>query len=125
MPFIFAVWPGGVEPRIELLAFSPDSKLLALAPTMAEVRLVDPATLGERTTLQTPERLIPSALAFSANVDLLAVATLNCKIELWDLKLIRQNLAELGWTGRSVPAKTPGRRSTKLASNSRSNHRSC
>jgi len=77
------------------LAFRADGKGLALADSLREVRLVDPATGQELATLAAPSPQAIVALAFSPDGSRLAAACRDRVVQLWDLRLIRQQLAEL------------------------------
>jgi WD40 repeat protein len=77
--------PGG-------MAFTRDGRTLALSHSRSLVRLIDPATGAELATL-------PAAgppLCFSPDGRLLATVGENHAIDVWDLRLIRRQLAALG-----------------------------
>jgi len=57
---------------------------------------MDPATGQEFATLQPREQQIISALAWSPDGSKLAVNTSTQFIQLWDLRLIRSELATMG-----------------------------
>jgi WD40 repeat protein len=78
------------------LAFARDGGVLAIARTLTDVQLVDPTTGWALATLRSPERRQVSWLCFSSKGDRLAVATAADHVQLWDLRLIRQQLAALG-----------------------------
>jgi hypothetical protein len=78
------------------LAFARDGGVLAVARTLTDVQLVDPTTGRALATLQCPEPRQVSWLCFSPGGDRLAVATAGDHIRLWDLGLIRQQLAAIG-----------------------------
>jgi WD40 repeat protein len=78
-----------------LIAFSTDNRLAALAYSAQKVRLVDPATGDERATLEPREAQNISSLAFSPDSAQLVVNTWTQTIQLWDLRLIRRELAEM------------------------------
>ena len=77
-------------------AFSLDGKLLALSHTLQQIRLVNPETGTTLATLDspTPERI--TALSFSRDSTLLAAATDNGEVQLWNLSQLRRELAILG-----------------------------
>jgi len=77
-------------------SFSADSRTLAVADSEQAVRLMDPATGQEFATLQPREQQIISALAWSPDGSKLAVNTSTQFIQLWDLRLIRSELATMG-----------------------------
>jgi serine/threonine protein kinase/WD40 repeat protein len=99
-------WAPGLEiPRDRLeptpgpLAFSRDSRMLAIARSAWTVQLIEPATGEEIATLSAPDTQIINSLGFSPDAGHLAVATNNHTIQLWDLRLIQQQLEELNLEG--------------------------
>jgi WD40 repeat protein len=70
--------------------FSPDSKVLAINPSPGLVRLVDPPTGHELVT-----RPADNPSSFSPDGGQLAT-TLDNQNQVWDLRLIRQQLAAMG-----------------------------
>jgi WD40 repeat protein len=79
------------------LAFAPDASLLALTTNQNTVRLVDPADPDrEFATLTAPDRLRTTWLCFSPDGSQLAASSSAHTIQLWDLRLLRQQLAALG-----------------------------
>jgi len=79
--------------------------MLAIARSSADIVLVKPTTLEPIAELRSPEPVFLSWLAFSRDGSQLAAATLNGKIQLWDLGLIRHRLAEMGLDWQSPPGK--------------------
>lgn len=96
------VWRAG--PRLErdqahlpgVMAFSSDGRLLAVASSSHNVRIVDTATVTTLATLTASEPHLISCISFSPHGEFLAVGTENHVIQLWDLGLIRQKLSGLG-----------------------------
>jgi WD40 repeat protein len=79
------------------LAFAPDGSVLALATKQNTVRLVDPAEPDrEFATLTAPDPHRMTWLCFSPDGSQLAAACLGYAIQLWDLRLLRQQLGALG-----------------------------
>jgi tetratricopeptide (TPR) repeat protein/WD40 repeat protein len=78
------------------MAFSPDGTLLAAQYSGSGVKLRDPRTGAEFATLETPGAQLLAGLFFSADGSQLAVADEPGSIFLWDLRLIRQQLAPMG-----------------------------
>ncbi|PWU08109.1 MAG: hypothetical protein C5B50_30220 [Verrucomicrobia bacterium] len=78
-----------------VLAFSPDSRLAAIAYSAQDIRLVEPATGNEVATLRSPDPANIGALAFSPRGDQLAASRWDHTIALWDLGLIRKELTEM------------------------------
>jgi WD40 repeat protein/serine/threonine protein kinase len=91
------------------LAFSRDGRLLALARTTREVGLVDPVTGQELAVLAPPDSATISWLSFSPDGSRLAVATVDQVVYLWDLGLIRRQLAamNLDWELAAPPPEPP------------------
>src|SRR5262249_6940614 len=78
------------------LAFRPDGKVLAIAPTPWTIRLVAPGTGQELATLTTPGAGIITWLCFSPDGSRLAAAGANRVVYLWDVGKVGAQLAELG-----------------------------
>jgi serine/threonine protein kinase/WD40 repeat protein len=102
------------EPRLGLTnyaAFSPDGRILAIAYHSRVVRLVDASTGRELATLAAPNPVSTEQLCFNRAGSQLAVVCGNHVIQVWDLRLIRQQLAAMGldWDVPSYPSasKTP------------------
>jgi WD40 repeat protein len=76
-------------------AFSPDSRMLAVATSRTTVRLVNAESGRELATLQAPEPLLISWIAFSPDGTQLAVAIEAGPIQVWDLRSIRRQLASM------------------------------
>src|SRR5262249_52352572 len=97
--------PGVVIPRDRLepnpgpLAFSRDSRTLAIARSALTVQLIDTPTGQEIGTLSAPDPQPVSSLCFSPDGGLLAAATYRQVIQLWDLRLIRRELEEMNLDG--------------------------
>jgi WD40 repeat protein len=93
--------PGLVIPRPShpapgALAFSPSGRLLAVARSPRLAQLVSAATGEEIALLSAPNELMITGFCFSADESRLAVATENQAVQLWDLRVIRRQLAEIG-----------------------------
>jgi len=86
----------GIAGLVGPLAFSPDGTMLAVARSSSAVELVD-ATKGweEIVTLKSPDPEILIWLEFSADGRQLAVVTQGHLIYIWDLRAIREHLAEM------------------------------
>jgi WD40 repeat protein len=76
-------------------AFSPDSRLLAVAHSETVVQLLDAVTGREVATLEPPEPRVVSWVGFSPNGGKLAVTCNSQLTQIWDLGLIRRELAGL------------------------------
>jgi WD40 repeat protein len=77
------------------LAFSRDGRLLAIVRTSHTVQLVDPTSGREFATLTDPNRHSFTWLSFSPDGSQLAACTHEHVIQLWDLRLLREELADL------------------------------
>lgn len=76
-------------------AFSGDSRLLAVAISRSTVRLVEAATGRDLATLEGPDRMEITWLAFDATGTQLAVVSGAGPVQLWNLRIIRHELATL------------------------------
>jgi serine/threonine protein kinase/WD40 repeat protein len=92
-----------------LLAFSPDSTVLAVAISRNTVQLLDAATGLELATLEAPEPSEITSITFNADGTQLAVGCSSCAIQLWDLHIIRKQLAamNLDWNLPAYPPPSP------------------
>jgi WD40 repeat protein/tetratricopeptide (TPR) repeat protein len=80
------------------LAFHPDGRALAIVKMVQHqpaVQLIDPASSRAIATLGAPEVSDVARLAFSPEGRRLAVATDGHRIQLWDLRRVRQRLAAM------------------------------
>jgi serine/threonine protein kinase/WD40 repeat protein len=78
-------------------AFSPDGNVLAIAYAAGVVRLVEPHSGRELATLAVPNAARgPIKLCFSPDGSHLAGVVQRLGVQLWDLHLIRRQLADIG-----------------------------
>jgi WD40 repeat protein len=77
------------------MAFCPDSSILAAAITRSILLLVDGVTGRELATLEAPERMNISGIAFSPDGTQLAVTTGVGPVQLWNIRAIRTQLATM------------------------------
>jgi serine/threonine protein kinase/WD40 repeat protein/tetratricopeptide (TPR) repeat protein len=84
------------DARCGQMAFTHDGRLLAVARTPRLAQLIDVATCQEIAVLSAPNELMITAFCFSPDDSQLAVATENQAVQLWDLRAIRRQLAEIG-----------------------------
>jgi WD40 repeat protein len=84
--------PSGPGP----LAFTTDGKILAIAHSLREVRLIETATGRELATLAAPQPYPIRWLCFRPDGGQLAVACENRALQLWDLRRIHERLVEMG-----------------------------
>jgi len=92
------------------MTFSRDGKILAVSHSWRTIRLVNPHTGEELATLEAPKPWRISWLSFNADASLLAVASeTGSDCHLWNLRLIRQQLASmnLDWDMPPYPPEDP------------------
>jgi serine/threonine protein kinase/WD40 repeat protein len=90
--------PHGDPDAAAAMAFRGDGRLIAVlnkSPSPGSIRLIETATGREVATLQAPGSFANS-LCFSPNGLKLATATNIHRIQLWDLGLVRRQLAAMG-----------------------------
>src|SRR5262249_26767863 len=94
-----AAGPGGV-------AFSPDGRVLALARTPSLVQLLALDTLKPLADLAVPDSLRVFSLRFSADSSQVVAGRHKHEFHVWDLRAIREQLAEMGldWNLPPLPA---------------------
>jgi WD40 repeat protein len=87
-------------------AFSPDGRLLAVTQPQGWVRLVEVDTAREVARLEGPHQERSEAICFSPDGTQLVVKTHQTTFHVWDLRLIRRRLGEMGldWDQPSYPA---------------------
>jgi serine/threonine protein kinase/WD40 repeat protein len=78
------------------VAFSADSSMLAVASSRFKVSLLASASGQELAAFEPPEELQITGISFSADGTHLAVLSSGGAIQLWDLRLIREQLAAMG-----------------------------
>ncbi len=101
IPRVAAGFPGHV-------AFSPDGELMALPVEPAVIWLVKRSTGRTVARLEDPLGDRPSWIGFSPDgTKLAAVATHNRCVHVWDLRLIRERLKEMGLGGEGWPDLPP------------------
>jgi WD40 repeat protein len=90
------------------IAFSSDGKMVALPTSPAKVQLLDPATGHELATLEDPNPQRVGWLGFSPDSRQLVVVPYDAgAVRLWDLGLIRRQLAERGRDWDRPPCPPP------------------
>jgi eukaryotic-like serine/threonine-protein kinase len=101
------------------IAFSPDSRLLAISDVFGVIRLVETATGQEVARLTGPEPMWYPPVCFTPDgTRLIATCSGHTALYVWDLRLIRQQLKELGldWDWEEFKPADPG---TKAAAPSK------
>src|SRR5262249_43987325 len=77
-------------------AFTADGRLMALGIAPDQVLLADAATGRELARLTTLQPVTPAPLVFSPDGTILVAATNQTTALVWDLRLIREQLAPMG-----------------------------
>jgi WD40 repeat protein len=90
--------------------FAPDSKLTAI-PTSTGLRLLDTASGREIATLEDPNLDSINQVLFAPDGTQLITINVDKGIHVWDLRLIRRELKELGldWHWPEFPPATAAR----------------
>lgn len=82
--------------RVLAAAYRGDGKLLALAYSSRDVRLVDPESGHELASLTAPFPLPVRSLSFSSNGDYLVVGCANHTVQVWNLRMVAEQLTQMG-----------------------------
>jgi serine/threonine protein kinase/WD40 repeat protein len=94
---LFAVGDWEPGPRVGGSGtFAPDGKLFAIASGAGTIRLVDPADGRELATLSDPNQVACLAPIFTLDGTKLIASSPSNGIHVWDLRLIRRQLADMG-----------------------------
>jgi serine/threonine protein kinase/WD40 repeat protein len=90
-------------------AFSPGGQLLAFTSSLSTVQLLEPATGSPVAKLQGPDSDIKAVEGFSPDGSQLALTTQAGAVRVWDLRLIREQLQEIGldWDLPPYPPSMP------------------
>jgi len=93
-------------PEYNFMAFSPDGKVIAALTEGRKIQLLETATGKPLATLEPPNSTLGWALSFSPDGTQLAVLERSRQLQLWDLRLIRERLKEMGldWAMPPYPA---------------------
>jgi WD40 repeat protein len=90
-------------------AFAPDGKVLAIAVSRTEVQFLDTEAWQPLARLQGPDADLIAELAFTPEGDRLLVRRQDNTVRVWDLRRIREQLAEAGldWERPAYPPTPP------------------
>jgi serine/threonine protein kinase/WD40 repeat protein len=88
--------PGNRAPELNYTAFSPDSLMMARTLEGHKIQLLETATSKILATLEAPESVAVGRFQFSPDGTRLAAMQVDQQVQLWDLRLIRQELAQMG-----------------------------
>jgi WD40 repeat protein len=88
--------PGNRASDWNYTAFSPDSLMMARTLDGHKIQLLETATSKILATLEAPESVPVGLFQFSPDGTRLAAMQADQQLQLWDLRLIRQELAEMG-----------------------------
>ncbi len=92
-----AVQPKEPNTQAYVFAFSRDGQMAAVYHLPGGlIQLIDPGTGREFATLEPPDPQAPNLMSFSPDGGQLAVGCATQVIQVWNLRLIRQQLAEMG-----------------------------
>jgi WD40 repeat protein/Tfp pilus assembly protein PilF len=93
-----------------LVAFTRDARIAALAHSSRSIQLLDTHNWRVLATVSAPDPEELSSLCFSPDGSRLAAGTEDGAIQLWDLRLIRARLREMGldWEPPAGPSESVG-----------------
>ncbi|MBL9140202.1 MAG: protein kinase [Verrucomicrobiales bacterium] len=83
------------RPLLGAVAFSPDSRLLAVVCDQTSIQLIDLESFQPLGLLQWPGNMVMNAVGFSPDGTLLAGTGTLGRLQIWDLKGLRHRLQEL------------------------------
>jgi WD40 repeat protein len=87
--------PGCKIAHWNFTAFSPDGRLMARTLEGTKIQLLETMTERPLATLEAPDAIALGAFQFSLDGTHLAAVQLDKQTQLWDLRLIRQDLEEM------------------------------
>ncbi|HSR67030.1 MAG TPA: serine/threonine-protein kinase [Acidobacteriota bacterium] len=97
-----------------LIDFDEGSGLMAITSSVRQIQLADPRSGQPLMSLETPDALVFEGLRFSPSGDLLAGISGTNRIQIWNLRRIRQRLRQLHLSG-PPPGTVPGQDSAPPA----------
>ncbi len=97
--------PGNETPEWNFTAFSPDGRVMARETTSNKIQLLEAVTEKPLATLEAPDSSAVAKIEFSPDGCTLAATQHDQQVQLWDLRLVRQELAQmhLDWDMPSYP----------------------
>ena len=90
-------------PHFNYVAFSPDSRMMAIITAERRIQLLDTLSTRPLATLEAPDPSRPLTLSFSPDGRRLAALEASQQLAMWDLRLLRARLQDLGLDWRSPP----------------------
>jgi len=96
---------GGENQELDFTAFSPEGQIMARVDGH-QIQLLESATERPLATLEAPGSIVMMRCQFSPDGSQLAAVQLDQQVQLWDLRLIREELAEmhLDWDQPPYPS---------------------
>ncbi len=86
--------PGHPSAQLNALAFSPNSRIIAIVKEARQIQLIETSTGRVLATLEAPDGGQIVSLRFSPDGTLLAALELSRQVQLWDLFLVRKALKQ-------------------------------
>jgi WD40 repeat protein len=104
-------------PEENSLTFNSDGRLMAITHDRNKVRLLETMSGTVLATLESPDSFHLSNLRFSPDDTHLAATRIDGQLEIWDLRMIRQELAEmhLDWDQPPFPPLPKGEKPKPLS----------
>jgi serine/threonine protein kinase/WD40 repeat protein len=87
--------PGNAVAAFNCTAFTPDGRIMAIITEGRNIELLETLTANPLATLEAPGSSGIAKLQFSPDGSLLAASGYGQQLQLWDLRLIRQELTQL------------------------------
>ena len=87
--------PGNAVPERNFTAFSPDGRVMARTLDGSKIQLLEASTEKPLAILEAPETIALGRFQFSPDGTKLAAMQMDQQVQLWDLRLIRQELAQM------------------------------
>jgi len=87
--------PGNEIPEWNFTAFSPDGRVMARETESNKIQLLEASTEKPLATLEAPGSIAVGKIEFSPDGSQLAAVQYDQQVQLWDLRLIRRELAQM------------------------------